>query len=203
MKTPTLEGLPDTEEEQLQRVAAVRAAMPDGGMFRDKEWQVSPSALPLPPEVVAKISALGAACWAFQKACNHLYHEALDDPDLRWVARLLDQGKPERMLSLGKCARWKDDLPRVIRPDLVWTETGLSITELDNLPGGIGLTGWMGQTYAQIGEDVIGGASGMIDGFARTYPGYDVLVSKEAADYQPEMEWLLAQCNARDGGNRR
>ncbi|MEZ0385430.1 MAG: hypothetical protein ACAI34_00080, partial [Verrucomicrobium sp.] len=46
-------------------------------------------------------------------------------------------------------------------------------------------------------------ASGMIDGFARTYPGYDVLVSKEAADYQPEMEWLLAQCNARDGGNRR
>ncbi|WP_156345580.1 hypothetical protein [Verrucomicrobium spinosum] len=107
------------------------------------------------------------------------------------------------MVALGRNSRWKDALPRVIRPDLVWTETGLSITELDNLPGGIGLTGWMGQTYSAIGEDVLGGPAGMMDGFDRVFPDHDILVSREAADYEPEMAWLTAQLNARDGGGRR
>lgn len=203
MNPSQLEELASPESEQLHRVKAVRAAMPEGGMFRDKDWQVSPAALPLPAEVVKKIHALGPATAAFQSACNRLYQEAVDSPSLHWVARVLDQGKPERMVALGRNPRWKDALPRVIRPDLVWTETGLSITELDNLPGGIGLTGWMGQTYAALGEDVLGGAAGMLDGFDRVFPKHDILVSREAADYEPEMAWLTSQLNARDGGARR
>jgi hypothetical protein len=38
----------------------------------------------------------------------------------------------------------------VIRPDILLTENGFSITELDSVPGGIGLTGWLNQTYAAI-----------------------------------------------------
>lgn len=203
MSPALLEDPAHPDQDDLLRVRRIRAAMPDGGMFRDKEWQVSPSSLPLPHEVVAKIHALGPAAWKFQTACNQLYHEAVDSPDLHWVARLLDQGKPARMVALGRQTQWHEDLPRVIRPDLVWTDTRLSITELDNLPGGIGLTAWMNQTYASLGDPVLGGACGMLDGFARAFPGHDVLISREASDYEPEMSWLTAQLNARDGGNRR
>jgi hypothetical protein len=52
----------------------------------------------------------------------------------------------------------------VLRPDLVLTETGVSISELDSLPGGIGLTAWLNETYAALDQNVIGGAAGMIDG---------------------------------------
>jgi hypothetical protein len=41
-----------------------------------------------------------------------------------WVAKLLDQGKPQRVIELGRNPRWHEDLPRVLRPDLVLTETG-------------------------------------------------------------------------------
>lgn len=175
------------------RVRQIRKAMPEGGMFEGKQWRVSPGAFPLSAEVVQTIERLGIAALAFQKACNRLYHEAAAGGEHAWVARLLDQGKPERMVALGRNARWQDDVPRVIRPDLILTETGLSITELDNLPGGIGLTGWLGETYAALGDEIVGGTSGMAQGFARTYPDHDIVVSLEASGYQPEMEWLMGR----------
>lgn len=116
------------------------------------------------------------------------------------MARLLDQGKPERVIALSRQKQWRDDLPSVLRPDLVLTEDGVCISELDSLPGGIGLTGWLNETYAAMGQAVIGGANGMIDGFAAAFPNEDVLVSRESGDYQPEMEWLISRLNARTGG---
>ena len=86
----------------------------------------------------------------------------------------------------------------VIRPDLILTETGYTIAEIDSVPGGIGLTGWLNQTYAALGADVIGGADGMIDGFRTALPnGGDIVVSEEASTYRPEMNWMAAQLNER------
>ena len=88
--------------------------------------------------------------------------------------------------------------PRVIRPDLILDDEGWTIAETDSVPGGIGLTGWLNQTYAGLGFDVIGDADGMLDGFATVLPrGGDILVSQESATYRPEMEWLVRQLNAR------
>lgn len=184
-----------------ERVARIRGAMPEGGLFRGKEWVVSPRPFPLSPELSARLQELGPALLAFQRACNELYHRSAAG-DQPWVARLLDQGKPERMIALGRRPRWRDALPRVIRPDLMLGETGWAIAELDSLPGGIGLTGWLGETHAALGADILGGASGMIDGFARAFPGHDILVSRESADYQPEMDWLVHRLNAREHGTR-
>jgi hypothetical protein len=185
------------------RIQAVRAAFPEGGFFRDKEWVLSPVPFALDARTVAIIEALGPALLAFQRACNQLYHESVAERAHPWVARLMDQGKPRRIIDLGRHAAWHDDLPRVIRPDLVLTENGVCISELDSLPGGIGLTAWLNQTYATLGDDVIGGASGMIDGFAAAFPDEDILISRESADYQPEMEWLMAQLNSRSRGRKR
>jgi hypothetical protein len=74
------------------------------------------------------------------------------------------------------------------------------ISELDSLPGGIGLTGWLNETYAAMGQSVIGGADGMIEGFASAFPNHDILISRESGDYQPEMEWLIGRINERHGG---
>ena len=172
-------------------------------MFRDKDWVLSPGAFVLDDATKDIIAALGPALRSFQQACNTLYFRGLEVAELAWVPRLLDLGKPERVVQLGRQERWRADLPSVLRPDLVLTEEGVCISELDSLPGGIGLTGWLNETYAAMGDDVIGGAYGMLDGFAAAFPHEDVLISKESSDYQPEMEWLVQRLNERSGGYAR
>src|SRR5438477_9896947 len=74
-----------------------------------------------------------------------------------WVAHWLDQGKPAELIQLQRSPALKNDIPRVIRPDLLLTEHGVSVTELDSVPGGIGLTAWLNQTYSDLGAEVLGG----------------------------------------------
>jgi hypothetical protein len=82
-------------------------------------------------------------------------------------------------------------VPAVIRPDLILTEDAFALSELDSVPGGIGLTAWLGETYSALGENVLGGADGMRKGFESILNGGEVLISEESAAYRPEMEWLL------------
>ena len=78
-----------------------------------------------------------------------LYRKSVEGKQPEWVARWLDQGKPAGLIELQRSAAFKNDVPRVIRPDILLTENGFSITELDSVPGGIGLTAWLGQTYSK------------------------------------------------------
>jgi len=67
------------------------------------------------------------------------------------------------------------------------------------VPGGIGLTAWLGKTYAAIDAswNLCGEATGMLDGFRSLFPqGADIAISREAGDYRPEMEWLAEQLGA-------
>ena len=191
------------ERDAAARIAHLRDAMPDSGLFRGKEWRLSPQSFPIAHKVLAKIEALGAAALAFQRACDELYFRSAAGEVHPWVAPLLDHGKPPRMVALGRESRWRNALPRIIRPDLVLTDAGFSIAEFDSLPGGIGLTGWLGETYSALGDEVIGGSDGMVRGFSAAYPGHDFLISRESGDYQPEMEWLAAKLDALEGGSRR
>jgi hypothetical protein len=185
------------------RIEHLRQAFPEAGLFRDKEWRLAPEPFPLDAATVRLIESLGPALRAFQNACNRLYFASLESASLAWVAQLLDQGKPAELVALGRHPRWRDALPGVLRPDLVLTEDGVCISELDSLPGGIGLTGWLNETYAALGDPVLGGGDGMSAGFASAFPDADILISRESADYQPEMEWLAAHAPHRDGRLRR
>ncbi len=168
--------------------------MPPEGLFAQKEWLIAPTALPLPGRFAEELEHLGYRLWLFIRACNQLYQQSVKGKQPAWIAEYLDRGKPEELREMARAGEFRDDLPRVLRPDLVLTENGYTIAELDNVPGGIGLTGWLNQTYSKLGEDVIGGATGMIEGFRAILPGgADILVSREAATYRPEMQWLARQ----------
>lgn len=185
----------------LERAQQVRDQIPAGGLFAGMTWRIAPEAFGLPAELVSKLEALGPMFLAFYRACNTLYRHSLAGKQPKWVAQYLDAGKPPALLEISRQERIKSHVPRVIRPDVILNDEHFFITELDSVPGGIGLTGWLGKTYAELGDEVIGGAAGMMEGFSNAmqiekHP-LSVVVSEESATYRPEMEWLGRQCGFR------
>ena len=183
--------------DDLERVQAVRDAFPAEGLFAEKEWLLSPRAFALSNGFVDELEKLGYRLHLFQRACNLLYQLSVKGKQPAWVAAYLDAGKPPELVALSRERIFRDDIARIIRPDIIPTEKGFTIAELDSVPGGIGLTAWFNRTYSALGDDVVGGSFGMFDGFASIFPGGDIVVSEEAATYRPEMEWLAEQLNHR------
>ena len=185
------------------------------------EWKISPTPFPLGENLAKEIESLGRVLLQFYRAVNLLYRKSAEGRQPEWVARWLDLGKPRELIELQRSASFKNEIPRVIRPDILLTENGFSITELDSVPGGIGLTGWLNQTYCRLpiadcqsaGADnpssilhppsssqILGGADGMLRGFESIFGNakqVHIVVSEEAKTYRPEMEWLAAQLGAR------
>jgi hypothetical protein len=178
------------------KLEAIRVAFPKEGLFAEKDWLLSPDAFPIEEKFLAELEQLGHRLFVFQRACNQLYQLSVKGKQPAWVARYLDAGKPAELIEFSRRKEIRDDLPRVIRPDLILTEQGYIIAEIDSVPGGIGLTGWLNQTYSAFDTEIIGGAEGMLEGFKSVLPnGDDIVISQEAATYRPEMEWTAAQLN--------
>jgi len=183
---------------QDDKLATIRAAFPKEGLFAEKAWLLSPDAFPIEKKFLAELEQLGHRLFVFQRACNQLYQLSIKGKQPAWVARYLDAGKPKELIEFSRHKEIRDDLPRVIRPDLILTEEGYIIAEIDSVPGGIGLTGWLNQTYSTFDSQIIGGAGGMLEGFRTVLPnGGDIVISQEAATYRPEMEWIAARLNQR------
>ena len=180
----------------LETARAVHAALPEGGLFHEKEWRIAPRPFELPEGFSRELEKLGHRLTVFLRACDLLYRQSVKGRQPAWVAELLDAGKPAELVAFQREHGIAGDIPKVVRPDLVLTETGYTIAEIDSVPGGIGLVDWLNKTYAEFGCEVLGGADGMRDGFAGVFPGGDIVVSEEAATYRPEMEWLAARLNA-------
>jgi hypothetical protein len=142
------------------------------------------------------LEKLGFRLRKFTEACNLLYRLSVSGKKPAWIAGLLDRGKPRELIELARSKSIAESVPRVIRPDIILTEDGFTIAELDNVPGGIGLTAWLNETYASEGFAVVGG-KGVDEGFRSIVDGGDIVISKEAADYRPEMEWMALRIGAR------
>ena len=178
------------------RLQAIRSAFPKEGLFAEKEWLLSPDAFPIDKKFLADLEQLGHRLFVFQRACNQLYQLSVKGKQPAWIARYLDAGKPKELIGFSRRKEIRDDLPRVIRPDLILTEKGYIVAEIDSVPGGIGLTGWLNQTYSTFSDAIIGGANGMLDGLRSVLPnGGDIVISQESATYRPEMEWIAARLN--------
>ena len=188
-------------------------------LFDNKTWRYSPKAFPLSSAQVEQLEQIGQACFEFYKAQETLYLRSAEDKNLLrnrmlkapWVAAYLDRGKPEKLIRHARAKGLRGSMPIVIRPDLLVTETGFAMTEIDSVPGGIGLTAFLNRLYTTLhGEALIGaGEQEMVAAFYEVLasrapnvssPFIAILVSDEAATYRPEMEWLASQ--ARQQGRR-
>jgi hypothetical protein len=179
-----------------QRAHHIREHLPKTGLFAGHDWRISPVPFPLGAELARELETLGRVLLQFYRSVNLLYRQSAAGKQPEWVARWLDQGKPPELLELQRSIQLKNEVPRVIRPDLLITERGIAITELDSVPGGIGLTAWLNQVYGGLGMEVIGGSEGMLEGFASIFGDarrVEIIVSDESATYRPEMSWLCEQ----------
>ena len=208
----------------LYRGSSIRDALIQAGLFTlsftpppagtsrqesgQTSWRIGLEPLSLSADQLAFFQKLGPQLLRFYRALNHLYGESVRGTQPAWVASWLDQGKPEGLLTYSRMKRFRDDLPAVIRPDIIPTQDGMVITELDSVPGGIGLTACMSQLYARSSAAdsarLVGGPEGMIRGFAAmlrhhaTHPGMiAIVVSEEAKEYRAEMTWMAKELTAR------
>ncbi len=165
------------------------------------KWKISPQPFSLGENLAQEIDSRGRVLLQFYRAVNLLYRKSVEGKQPEWVSRWLDLGKPRELVELQRAPVFKNEMPRVIRPDILLTENGFSITELDSVPGGIGLTAWLNKTYCECKAQsqkskVIGGHDEMIRGFESIFgdaKNVHVVVSEEAKTYRPEMEWLANQ----------
>ena len=188
----------------------IRTALAGQSLFEDKTWQLSPQAWPLTPEQVRELEQIGAACLEFHQALETLYLRSVAGKNLLrnkplltpWVADYLDRGKPAELVAHARDPKNRGAFPTVLRPDLLLTEEGFALTELDSVPGGIGLTAYLNRLYGGADESVLGRNDLMVENFhqslAALRPGVRnpliaILVSDEAATYRPEMQWLAEQ----------
>lgn len=188
--------------------ATIRSALDAQPLFEDKTWRLSPRAWPLTGEQIEDLEQIGRACLEFYQALETLYLRSASGRNLLrnrpllapWAAEYLDRGKPNWLTELSRLPRLRGVMPPVIRPDLLWTEDGFVLTELDSVPGGIGLTAFLNRLYAH--EPILGAGDAMVRNFhdavtaglpADRTPVVAIVVSAEAATYLPEMRWLAGE----------
>jgi|SRR5579883_276541 len=174
------------------------------GLFRVQDendriaWRVSPEPFALSAEQADAIERLGPDLLGFYRALNSLYNRSARGTAPAFIAEYLDRGKPEQVVKLARQNRFKQDVPGVIRPDLILTADGFVATELDSIPGGMGFVGAMTEAYCRLGIESFGGNDGIPHGFAAMlrhvtgveFPTVAIVVSEESADYRNELAWL-------------
>ena len=210
----------------LHRCANIRDQLSQAGLFPSlpgqasapgivtatTTWRIATTPFPLKKDQLDFFHQLGPQLLSFYRALNRLYIDSVRGLQPPWVAGYLDQGKPDGLVTYSRMKRFRDQLPAVIRPDIIPTQDGMVITELDSVPGGIGLTGALTEIYSQWSLvnghplEIVGGSEGMVRGFAAMVQAQlaqdtgcvAILMSEEAKDYRPEMTWLAAQLRAID-----
>jgi hypothetical protein len=178
---------------QALTLSQIQGSFPEGGLFRGQNsWLLSPEPLQLDKARVRYLQGLGGVLARFYDACNAIYTASAKGKESPWVASLLDTCKPEALVAVQRSHSAKGAMPSVIRPDLIMTEQGWALTELDSVPGGQGITAFLSQLYSQHGWNILGGECGMVEGFRRAYPHEtDLLVSAESSDYRSETEYFV------------
>lgn len=194
LNTPVIESCRFISEG-LREVGYCPAGEAVGG---SATWRISPRPFALSRADVEWLRQLGPHLQAFNSACNELYLESAVGRQPSWIARLLDQGKPESLVQFAYMRRFRHRLPTVIRPDIIPTSNGMVITELDAVPGGIGNLGRLAELYEALGYELVGDDVTLVRTFGEMIssvatdspPQLAIVVSDESSAYRAEMTWL-------------
>jgi hypothetical protein len=183
-------------QNDLEKSKYIHANLPKEGLFAGKSWRISPQPFELPQKVLSQIHKLGPILFDFYRACDLLYGQSVKGLMPSWIHEILDLGKPKELIEVARSHHFTLDLPRVIRPDILMTsQDSFVITELDSVPGGIGLTTWLYSVYKDFDPSLSAPFRSMLDGFKSIFEKEQasIVFSKESQDYQPEMSWMIEQ----------
>jgi hypothetical protein len=165
----------------------------------ENTWRIATEPYLLSAEELDFIDRLGQHLLNFYTALNQFYLDSAKGKLPGWIAEYLDFGKPSHLVDYGRMKRFRKDLPGIIRPDLIVTEDGFSVTELDSVPGGFGLTARLMSLYRKDGRSIVGEENGgiaelfyqMVEDVSGVPNGtLGIVVSDEAKDYRSEMNCL-------------
>ncbi|NBP77322.1 MAG: hypothetical protein EBU62_07485, partial [Proteobacteria bacterium] len=216
--SPLMRAPAEVTGDPVARVRWINEHLPAGSLYSDAKraihpesrasWRLSPEPFWITEEMGNFLTNLGSDLQSFYRAINTLYLASVKGSQPAWVAEYFDLGRPETLVDYSRLNRTRRAIPGVIRPDLFYTDTGFVATELDSVPGGIGFSASMGALYASLGDQVLGGEDGMINGFLGMVasaagapdPVTAIVVSDESGDYWDEMAWLAQAC--RDRGHQ-
>tara|TARA_B100000315_G_C14577943_1_gene588913 strand:+ start:1486 stop:2967 length:1482 start_codon:yes stop_codon:yes gene_type:complete len=215
-KSSLKSSLLDSEALRL-RALRVRDHLTYAGLYEpagnDKErisrhWRIGLEPFTISPQEHAVFNALGPVLHSFMRVCNTLYSKSISGHQPAWISEYLDIGKPSELVSFSRMRRFRNTLPSIIRPDIIPTDNGFVITELDAVPGGFGLTGALLDAYCDTEgllerettrNGIINGFADMIRHIANSSGVIEksivlaIVVSEEAEDYRSEMTWLATQ----------
>lgn len=116
--------------------------------YKEKEkdgigFRVSPVPFKLTKSQKEEMLYIGKAICNYMDACIELYNSNQD------VKEVLDRGKPKKYIN--------NEVPNYLflRPDLILTQSGFSICEIETSPFGLGLAEVLTRTYGNAGFDPI------------------------------------------------
>lgn len=212
-------SLSDTAEiVRVEQSLALRETLIQEGLYRpdqgrlanstdrtstsgNDQWRIATSPFFITQKELRFLKSLGPQLLSFYNTANRLYLDSVRGHAPAWVAAYLDQGKPASVIETGRMNRFKQDLPGIIRPDLILTDDGMIASELDAVPGGFGLTAALHEAYGPLlenGDILVGCQEGMVEGFERMIrslspkkdPLLVIVISDESKDYRSEMIWM-------------
>ena len=160
-----------------------------------RKWIFSPEPFCLTRKESQQILSLGETLFAFQESCEKIYRQSRKEKIPLWISEILDAGKPQWLIDSNLLS--SQGIFRLIRPDLLLTEEGFYLTEIDSVPGGLGITAFLMDFFASEGIN-LGLKETLLSGMESILPeGGEVWISSESQDYRKEMEWLICKMNER------
>jgi hypothetical protein len=171
-------------------------AIPAG---RWSPFRIAPQPFTVDKHTAAMLQTIGPMLRDFYHAADQLYRLSLRREAPPFVHQYLDIGKPDWLLRVAQADSLQGQIPLIIRPDLLFTEQGLRATELDSVPGSMGLLSFLQLAYSQLGFSLLGETTtsqGWLDSL-NSLPGDGgltaIVISEECSGYRAETEWLAEQ----------
>lgn len=143
-------------------------------------FRVSPTPLFISSEQRAEINKIGVDIVDFVATSDALYKESDE------VRHLLNRGKPEIF-----CDSYRPTNYLFVRPDLIVTDSGFTVCEVETSPFGLGLAHLLNTGYQQAGFETIVESTTLPDYVRReTSSAGEILYSRKTAAYSGQLTYL-------------
>lgn len=151
-------------------------------------FNVSPQPLNLSETEVSQVVQIGADVTAFMASCEQLYRSEAEIQDI------LDCGKPSNLRGVS------DPSYLFVRPDLLITDEGLSICEIETSPFGLALADLLNSAYRSVNFQTLVSPEVLKDFLVKnTADRGRVVYSQNTSAYEGQLSYIAEKLLSGDG----